>query len=413
MRPRLGRSDLTAAGTTRASHTGTEASPNGKRRFPEGIVPLLRPEFGLVSRALAGTRLKAVQRTSKERACRPPPPWRPCVSNRRAHSFLMTTRPVVIFTRRYPLELLAPLAPSVDIVMPDDEQGAIGHDEVLQHDGRVAAIINQGELAINAGLLAATPGLRIVANTAIGVNNFAPELMRARGIWGTNTPEAFADATADCALGLLLMLVRKLGEGDRFVRAGRWKTFTPGLWDGVLLRGRTLGIVGYGRIGRAVELRARAFGLNVVHHTRSGADRPGWRSLAALLAESDFVSLHVPLTPETRGLIDAVRMAQMKPGASLINLARGPVVDEAALIAALRSGRLAGAALDVFADEPQVPLALREMENVVLTPHLGGGSHEGRRNAQQACVENVQRVLRGERPIAECIVVEPEAPARS
>ncbi|MEN9634882.1 MAG: hypothetical protein RL077_3286 [Verrucomicrobiota bacterium] len=324
----------------------------------------------------------------------------------------MTDRPIVIITRRYPPDLLAPLAALADIVMPDDEQGAIEHDDVVRHAGRVAAIINQGELAIDKALLAAASGLRIVANTAIGVNNFAPDLMRASGIWGTNTPEAFADATADCALGLLLMLVRKLGEGDRFVRAGRWKTFTPGLWDGMLLRGKTLGIIGYGRIGRGVELRARAFGLNVVHHTRSGADRPGWRSLAALLAEADFVSLHVPLTPETRGLIDAARLAQMKPGACLINLARGPVVDEAALMAALRSGRLAGAALDVFADEPQVPLALRAMENVVLTPHLGGGSREGRREAQAQCVENVLRVLRGEGPIAECIVVEPEATAR-
>jgi glyoxylate reductase len=325
----------------------------------------------------------------------------------------MNTRPVVIVTRRYPTDLLTPLAALADIVMPDDEQGAIEHDEVLGHGGRVAAIITQGELRIDAPLLAAAPGLRIVANTAIGVNNFAQDRMRARGIWGTNTPQAFADATADCALGLLLMLVRRLGEGDRFVRAGRWKTFTPGLWDGVLLRGKTLGIVGYGRIGRAVELRAKAFGLTVVHHTRSGTDRPGWRSLEALLAASDFVSLHVPLTPETRSLIDQVRLAQMKDGACLINLARGPVVDDAALIAALRSGRLAGAALDVFADEPTVPDELRAMENVVLTPHLGGGSREGRREAQEQCLENVLRVLRGERPIAECIVVEPEAAARS
>ncbi len=340
---------------------------------------------------------------------------RPClrVADRRAHFFVMNTRPLVVITRRYPTDLLTPLAPFADVVMPEEERGAIGHDEVLRHGGRVAAIINQGELRIDAPLLAAAPALRIVANTAIGVNNFAQDHMRARSIWGTNTPQAFAEATADCTLGLLLMLVRRLGEGDRFVRAGRWKTFTPGLWDGVLLRGKTLGIVGYGRIGRAVELRAKAFGLTVVHHTRSGTDRPGWRSLEALLAASDFVSLHVPLTPQTRSLIDQVRLAQMKDGACLINLARGPVVDEAALIAALRSGRLAGAALDVFADEPTVPDELRAMENVVLTPHLGGGSREGRREAQKQCVENVLRVLRGEHPIDECIVVEPEAPARS
>lgn len=317
----------------------------------------------------------------------------------------MSTRPLVLVTRRYPADLVSALAAHAETLMPADDRGALGLDQVHAHGPRLAAIINQGELPIDSGLLAAAPRLRIVANAAIGVNNFTPDAMRARAVWGTNTPEAFVDATADCTLGLLLTLARRLGEGERFVRAGRWTSFAPGTWDGVLLRGRTLGIVGYGRIGQAVAARAAPFGLRVIHHSRRDAGAPGWRPLDALLAEADFVSLHVPLTPATRGLIDARRLALMKPGARLLNLARGPVVDEPALIAALLSGRLAGAALDVFADEPHVPEVLRTMENVVLTPHIGGGSHEGRRLAQAQCIENVRRVLVGEPPLPACVVV--------
>jgi glyoxylate reductase len=317
----------------------------------------------------------------------------------------MSTRPLVLVTRRYPADLMAALAAHAETLMPADDRGALGLAQVREHGGRLAAIINQGELPIDGGLLAAAPRLRIVANAAIGVNNFAPDAMRARAVWGTNTPDAFVDATADCTLGLLLTLARRLGEGERFVRAGRWTSFAPGTWDGVLLRGRTLGIVGYGRIGRAVAARAAPFGLRVIHHSRTASGEPGWRPLDTLLAEADFVSLHTPLTPATHHLIDSRRLALMKPGARLLNLARGPVVDEPALIAALQSGRLAGAALDVFADEPHVPEALRTMENVVLTPHVGGGSHEGRRLAQAQCIENVRRVLAGDAPLPACVVV--------
>jgi glyoxylate reductase len=188
------------------------------------------------------------------------------------------------------------------------------------------------------------------------------------------------------------------------VRAGKWQAFEPGRWDGVLLRGRVLGLVGFGNIGRAVARRAEAFGLTVLHHTRRSTGLPGWRTLDDVLVASDFVSLHIPLNDESRGLIDAARLGRMKRGAFLINVARGPVVDETALLSALRSGQLGGAALDVFADEPRVPPELRTMENVLLTPHLGGGTQAGRRLAQEQCVENVRRVLQGERPLPECVV---------
>ena len=318
---------------------------------------------------------------------------------------IMNPRRRVVVTRPYPGDLLETLAPHADLIVPGHEDQSLGYDDVCRHAAHLTALINQGEIPIDARLMAMAPGLKIVANASIGVNNLALDAMRARAIWGINTPDAFVHATADCTLGLLVMLVRRLGEGERFVRAGRWRKFAPGTWDGILLRGRTLGLVGYGRIGRAVAERATAFGLRVIHHTRTRSADPGWRTLDDLLASADFVSLHIPLNETSRALIDAAKLARMKPGAFLLNLARGAVVDESALIDALRSGQLAGAALDVFVDEPSVPVALREMENVVLTPHIGGGSREGRRMAQELCVENVRRVLTGESPLPDCVVV--------
>ena len=322
----------------------------------------------------------------------------------------MNQWPTVLLTRLYPADLIASLAAKATVVVPHGPDAAFTYRDALAQGSALAAVINQGELRIDEALLDAAPRLKIVANTAIGVNNLPLELMRARGVWGTNTPEAFVDATADCTLGLIISLLRRIGEGDRFIRAGRWTSFAPGTWDGTLLRGKTLGLVGYGRIGQAVARRAEAFGLRVIHHTRTRGQDPGWRPLDTLLVEADIVSLHVPLNSDSQGLIGAAQLARMKPGAWLVNLARGPVVDEPALVAALQSGRLAGAALDVFADEPQVPSALHRMENVVLTPLIGGGSHEGRRAAQELCVENVLRVLRDERPRPESVVAEPRLP---
>lgn len=319
----------------------------------------------------------------------------------------MNSKNCVLITSRYPDDLLVDLARETLVVMPASDAHFFNYAEVLERAGRVSAIINQGEISIDPRLIAAAPALRIVANASIGINNFEIDFMRQRGIWGTNTPGAFVDATADCTMGLLLMLARRLGEAERFVRAGRWRQFEPGRWDGTLLRGHTLGLVGFGRIGRAVSRRARAFGLHVIHHTRRRNSHRGWRSLDVLLEESDFVSLHVPLNDESRALIDARRLALMKPSAALINMARGAVVDQAALVEALRTSALGGAGLDVFADEPYIPAELYSMENVVLTPHLGGGSRHGRREAQALCIENVHRVLGGQSPREECIALRP------
>ncbi len=255
---------------------------------------------------------------------------------------------------------------------------------------------------IDAELLAAAPSLRVVANYAVGVNNVDLAAARALGVWVTNTPDVLTDATAELAVGAMIALLRRFAEGERELRSGRFAGWTPTYLIGEGLCGKTLGIVGLGRIGRAVAARAAAFGTSLVYASRRPLpDAPaGARRLPldALLAESDVVSLHVPLTPETRHLIDARRLGLMKPTAVLINTARGPVVDEAALARALTDRLLAGAAIDVYEDEPRVHPALLEAPSALLLPHLGSNTLAARLAMGQLAARNVAAVLRGERP---------------
>jgi glyoxylate reductase len=239
----------------------------------------------------------------------------------------------------------------------------------------------------------------------VGFDNVDLAAAEARGIWVTNTPGVLTDATADLAFGLLLAAARRIPESERFLRAGRFDGWAPLLFRGADLFGATLGIVGLGRIGQAMARRARAFGMRIVYAGRRAVDAEVERALEArrveldeLLATSDFVSLHCPLTPETRHLIDAGALARMKKGAILINTARGPIVDEAALVDALRSGHLAGAGLDVFEREPAVHPGLLELENVVLTPHTGSATMGTRRRMAELVCENLERALAGEAP---------------
>src|SRR5437763_2315220 len=218
--------------------------------------------------------------------------------------------------------------------------------------------------------------LRIVANVAVGYDNVDVPALAARGTTVTNTPGVLTDATADLTFGLILNLTRRLGEGERLIRTGTPWSFHLGFLLGSGLQGKTLGIVGYGQIGQAVARRAEAFGMQIIHSGRSKRDDAV--SFEELLGRADVVSLHCPLTPETRHLIDAAALRAMKPGAVLINTTRGPVVDETALADALEAGEIAGAALDVFEREPAVEPRLLRLENVVLTPHLGSATVETR-----------------------------------
>ncbi len=268
--------------------------------------------------------------------------------------------------------------------------------------GGFAAIVPLLSRRIGPAELAGLPRLRIVANCAVGLDNVDLAACAARGVVVTNTPDVLTDATADLTLALVLAAARRLKEGADLIDRGAWTGWDPRLLLGLELSGATLGIVGAGRIGRAVGLRARAFGMRLCYAAR--APKPTFEletgalflPLDALLARSDIVTLHVPSAPETRCLVDARALARMKPGAILINTARGDVVDEAALVDALTSGHLAAVGLDVFADEPQVPEALVRHPRAIVLPHLGSATVRTRRAMAHLAVRNVCALLSGE-----------------
>jgi glyoxylate reductase len=255
---------------------------------------------------------------------------------------------------------------------------------------------------VDEAALAAAPALRVVANYAVGYDNVDVAAASARGVAVANTPDVLVEATADFTFALLLAAARRLGEGERLVRAGAWRGWTPELLLGADVAGRTLGIVGLGRIGGAVARRARGFDMAILHHGgRAPDDDPGLAaavSMDELLARSDFVSLHVPLTPTTRGLIDATALAAMPRGAFLINTARGAIVDEGALAEALGRGDLGGAALDVFVGEPAIDPRLLAAPRLILAPHLGSATTSARIRMAELCVHAVRDVLAGRRP---------------
>jgi len=301
--------------------------------------------------------------------------------------------PRLFVARKLSLDPRRVLGTEVDIDLWDDEMPPSRSElllRVAKADGLLALLTER----VDTELLDAAPSLRVVANHAVGVDNVDVRACTARGVWVTNTPDAVTESTADLTWALILAVARRVGEGERLVRSGRFRAWAPTLLLGLELRGATLGIVGLGRIGEAVARRARGFGMHVVYSTQRGG-----LALEELLAQSDVVTLHCPLTAATRHLIDAPRLAQMKRGALLINTSRGPVVDEAALAAALESGQLGGAGLDVFENEPQVHPGLIGREDVVLLPHLGSGTHTTRALMATMALTDAARVLRGERPL--------------
>ena len=242
------------------------------------------------------------------------------------------------------------------------------------------------------------PQLRIVALYAVGTDSVDLDAARERGVVVSNTPDVLTTATAELAIALLLALVRRIGEGDRLIRRREPWRISPTFMLGTGLAGKTMGIVGYGRIGRETGRLAEAFGMRLVYTRRT--------ALADLLAEADVVSLHVPLTDATRHLIDGAALGRMKPTAVLVNTSRGPVVDESALVAALEAGAPAGAALDVFEREPEVHPGLLGLDNVVLTPHLGSATVEAREAMGMLCVDALRAVLLEDR-VPENAVVAP------
>ncbi|MEZ5420961.1 MAG: D-glycerate dehydrogenase [Vicinamibacterales bacterium] len=309
----------------------------------------------------------------------------------------MSTKPSVLVTRRLPSTVLARLEAVCDLDL-HTEPAAISRESLLARVAGKDALVCLLTEPIDAAVLeAAGPGLRIVANVAVGFNNIDLAACRARGVTVTNTPDVLTNACADFTWALILAITRRLGEGERELRAGRWKGWALDHLLGMELRGKQLGLVGMGRIARAVADKAAAFGMTVAFTDQAVSEAPGATamSLDRLLATSDVVSLHVNLTPQTTHLIDQKALAKMRRSAYLINTSRGPVVDEAALAWALGERLLAGAALDVYEKEPVVHPDLLGLENVLLIPHLASATTETRTAMADLAVSNVLAVLDG------------------
>jgi len=316
----------------------------------------------------------------------------------------MTARPIVVVTRRLPEPVELELQRDFDARLNTDDRplGSEGLREALRTADAVLCTVTD---RITAETLAVEPlKARILANFGVGFNHIDTAAAKARGIAVSNTPDVLTDSTADLAMALLLAVARRVGEGERHLRAGEWTGWRPTHMLGTQVSGKTLGLVGLGRIARAVAQRARhGFGMRVIFHdpyppppdTVAALGVESRDSLEQVLREADFVSLHCPATPETRHLMNRARLSLMRPAAFLINTARGDVVDEAALVEALQARRIAGAALDVFEAEPQVTPALLAMENVVLLPHLGSATQETRVAMGLRALENLRLFFRG------------------
>jgi glyoxylate reductase len=309
--------------------------------------------------------------------------------------------PSVLVTRRLPSSVLAKLesAAALDLYGGDE---AIPPAELRARVAEKTALVCLLTDTVDRTVIDSAPSLEIIANVAVGYNNIDVPYARSRGIVVTNTPDVLTEAVADFTWALILAVTRRVSEGERLVRRGAWKGWALDFMLGSELRGKQLGLVGLGRIGRAVASRAPAFGLRVAYTSRRQADDlPGaeFLSLDRLLNTSDIVSLHVPLTPETRYLIDRKAIARMKRSAYLVNTARGPVIDEEALAWALKQHLLAGAALDVYENEPAIHPDLLQLENVLLAPHLGSATTETRTAMADLAVDNVLAVLGGRPPL--------------
>ena len=315
------------------------------------------------------------------------------------------SRSTLYITRLLPEPVMAALRERYTLVSEPGEHQIPTADDLRRGFAQADAVICTLADPITDELLAAAPRLKIVANYAVGYNNIDVAAAARRGIVLTNTPDVLTDATADLTWALILAVARRVVEGDQWARSGTWPGWAPTQMLGTDVTGKTLGIIGMGRIGQAVALRAQGFRMPVLYTSRRPCSPPPgmttWthRPLEEVLTEADFLSLHVPLSETTRHLIGSRELARMKSTAFLINTSRGPVVDEAALLAALRQGTIAGAGLDVYEREPVILSGLEHCSNAVLLPHLGSATLDARIKMGMICVENVAAVLGGRPPL--------------
>ena len=308
-------------------------------------------------------------------------------------------KPSILVTYKLPSSAIAPLETIADVDVFRD--GVLSREQLLQRvkgkQGVVVAALDK----IDKDVIDAGSDLKVIANVAVGYNNLDVPYARSKGIVLTNTPDVLTEATANMAMTLILAATRRIVEGDRLVRRGDWKGFSLDFMIGSDVRDKQLGIVGLGRIGKAVAEKARQFGMTIAYHNPSARTVPGYESMSLdqLLATSDVISVHVPLSPQTRHLIDRTAFSRMKRSTYFINTSRGPVVDEDALAWALREGIIKGAALDVYEDEPKVHPGLLALENVVLVPHMASATAETRAAMYDLVARNVVNVLTGKPPV--------------
>lgn len=313
-------------------------------------------------------------------------------------------KPNVYVTRRIPEAALDLLREHCRVELNPDDRALSKEELLVKVQGRDAVLCLLTDTVDDDVLAAAGPGCKIFANFAVGYNNIDVASATKRGIYISNTPDVLTEATADIAFALLLAVARRVAEGDRFTRAGKFKGWGPLFMLGQEVGGKTLGIIGAGRIGQVFAKRATGFDMKLLYTANS--PKPDFEASTGakfvdkdtLLREADFVSLHVPLTPATRHMIGEREFKLMKKTAILINTARGPVVDEKALVVALRTGEIWGAGLDVFEREPELEPGLAELENVVIPPHLGSATLETRENMGLMAARNILAALAGEVP---------------
>ena len=310
--------------------------------------------------------------------------------------------PRVVVSRRIFPALIAELQREFDVRANQDDVGWNASELAAALSHADGALLTAGD-RVDEALLAQCPRLKVVANIAVGINNLDLAACTRHGVLATNTPDVLNEATADHAWALLLAAARRVGESERWLRAGLWKRWTFEMFTGAEVGGTTLGILGMGRIGRAIARRATGFSMPVIYHnrTRLPANLEGGArhvALPDLLRESDHLVLVVPYSPEVHHLIDAAALAQMNPTAVLVNIARGGVVDDRALVAALRNGLIAAAGLDVFENEPALHPGLLELENVVLTPHIASSTRATRTAMAQLAMSNLRAALAGQVP---------------
>ncbi|TSE23862.1 Glyoxylate/hydroxypyruvate reductase B [Tepidimonas sediminis] len=305
-------------------------------------------------------------------------------------------RPAVLVARRIFAETVERLRAHFDVETNDADEEWSQEELIRRLQGKDGALLT-GTQRVDAALLEACPRLRIVANMTVGYNNFDVAALDAAGVVGTNAPDVLTETTADFGFALLLAAARRLTESERFLRAGQWRRWSVDLFAGAEVHGTTLGILGMGRIGQAIARRgAHGFGMRVLYHNRRRLDaateaacRATWVDKDTLLRESDHLVLVLPYTPENHHIIGAAELARMKPTAVLVNLARGGIVDDAALAEALRQRRIAAAGLDVFEGEPRVHPGLLEVPNVVLTPHIASATVPTRRAMADLAADNL------------------------